>query len=110
MSNEDVVKVNGQLRGYSGVVQFKLLSDEDRTTYDLSLTLANGEGAAVTLVCHDVQNLELNPAGNGFEQMLRLQVTDMRDDGLDRVHYSVEEMEQETLFLHCSSVEVQTAA
>jgi hypothetical protein len=109
MKTVDVVRVNQQLVGFSEVVQFNLAVDAERTAYTLSLTLANEDGVSLTLVCGDVQNLELNPAGNGFEQMVRLKVTDMRDDGLDRVHYSVEEMEHETLFLHCASLEVKTA-
>ncbi len=109
MKTVDVNTLNQQLRGYSEVTQLNLVADAERTTFELSLTLANEEGAALVLVCGDVQNLELNPAGNGFEQMLRLEVTDMREDGLDRVHYSVEEMEHETLFLHCASIEVRKA-
>jgi hypothetical protein len=109
MKTVDVKKVNEQLFGFTEVVEFNLVSDLGRTPYQLSLTLANDEGASLVVICHDVQNLELNPAGNGFEQMMRLQVTDMREDGLDRVHYSLEEMEHETLFLHCASLEVKTA-
>jgi hypothetical protein len=107
MKTVDVKKLNEQLRGFSEVVQFNLAADVDRTAYTLSLTLANENGESLTLVCVDVQNLELNPAGNGFDQMMLLKVSDMREDGLDRIHYSVEEMEHETLFLHCSSLEVK---
>ena len=103
----NVSELNEQLRGFSEVLEFHLAADAERATYTLSVRLANEDGGSLTLVSHDVQNLELNPAGNGFEQMMRLRITDMRDDGLDRICFSVEEMEHETLFLHCASVEVK---
>ena len=52
------------------------------------------------------QNLELNPAGNGFERLFELQVEDVRDDGLNRINFSLEELKRETLFLHCYNIEV----
>jgi hypothetical protein len=105
MKTVDVKTMNEQLRGFSEVAQFNLAAEQN--AYTLKLTLANEDGASLTLVCVDVQNLELNPAGNGFEQMMLLKITDMREDGLERIHFSVEEMEHETLFLHCASVEVK---
>ncbi len=106
MKTVDVEKLNQQLRGFSEVLRFDLAQAID-SAYLLRLTLMHEDGASLTLVCDDVQNLELNPAGNGFQQMLRLEVTDMRENGLDRIHFSVEEMEHETLFLHCADIDVQ---
>jgi len=107
MTEVEVEKLNKELRGFSDLVQFDLMASADGTKYGLSLTLANADGKRIVLVCGDVQHLELNPAGNGFEQMFRLEVADLRDHGLDRIHFNVEEMENETLFLHCATVELQ---
>ena len=77
-------------------------------TFDLHLTLAHPKDPAktVAVLFHDVQNLELNPNGEGFHQLLHLQITDLSDEQLDRIRFSVEELERETLFLHCASIEL----
>jgi hypothetical protein len=76
------------------------------STYDLKLTVGRKGEPAAKLLCRDVQNLELNPTGDGFDQLLHLQVEDLRDDHLDRIHFSLEEVERETLFLHCAEIEL----
>jgi hypothetical protein len=98
----DAAAINAGLKHKTELVAFELVRLGEH--YDLKLTLAAKDGEEAVLVCSDVQNLELNPAGNGFAQMVQLEVTDMREDGLDRIHFSVEEMERETLFLHCAGV------
>jgi hypothetical protein len=98
----DVAAINQALRGKIEVLAFELVRLGDR--YGLKLTLGRSTEPELVLLCEDVQNLELNPAGNGFAQMLQLEVTDMREDGLDRIRFSVEEMEREALFLHCAHV------
>ena len=74
--------------------------------YDLTLIVGRNGEPAVTLLCRDVQNLELNPTGDGFDQLLHLQVEDLREDNLARIHFSLEELERETLFLHCAAIEL----
>jgi hypothetical protein len=98
----DVAAINAGLKHKAELLAFELVRLGER--YDLKLTLGGRAGDEVVLVLSDVQNLELNPGGNGFAQMVRLEVTDMREDGLDRVHFSLEEMERETLFLHCAGI------
>jgi hypothetical protein len=105
----DVKKLNKTLVGFPELRRFDLAFDAAHQGYRLTLTLADKADATLTLHFHDVQNLELNPAGSGFERFIQLQVEDMREDGLDRVHYSVEELERETLFLHCAEIEILEA-
>jgi hypothetical protein len=93
----DVAAINQALRGKTELLAFELVRLGDR--YGLKLTLGRSTEPELFLLCEDVQNLELNPAGNGFAQ-----VTDMREDGLDRIRFRVEEMEREALFLHCAHV------
>ena len=100
----DVGALNRRLKGKSELVSFELIRAGDH--FNLKLSLAEKAGEPITLVCTDVQNLELNPTGDGFEQMLRLEISDLREDGLDRIRFSVEELERETLFLHCAEITV----
>jgi hypothetical protein len=106
MKHVDAAKLNKALTGYTELIRFDLKRDD--VGFRLKLALGNEGKARVTLVCRDVQNLELNPAGNGFARLIRLEVTDMREDGLERIHFSVEEVERETLFLHCAEIELGT--
>ena len=92
------------LRGFTEVRGFALTFDVETSTYELRLALANGAGTVKTLVCRDVQNLELNATGEGFEQMPRLRIEDVSADGLGRIRYTVDELETEAIFLHCGEV------
>ena len=102
----DTVAITRSLQGFTELRHFELTCDSNSLLYDLKLTLANQNEQTVTLVCHDVQNLELNPGGDGFHQLLLLRVEDVRDNGLDRIHFTVDELENETLFLHSAQVEL----
>jgi hypothetical protein len=96
--------MNQALKGATELLAFDLrLAGK---AYDLKLTVGRKGVAAATLLCRDVQNLELNPTGDGFDQLLHLQVEDLREDNLDRIHFSLEELERETLFLHCAEIEL----
>jgi hypothetical protein len=107
MNAVDVGKLNRALHGCVELVRFDLSRDAEGQRFDLHLTLADGKGRSVSVVCRDVQNLELNPAGNGFEKMCLLEVSDMSGDGLDRIRFCVEEVKRETLFLHCADLELR---
>lgn len=100
--------INTALAGAKDLLSFDLTLTP--SGYTLRLTLGRKGAMAATLLCTGVQNLELNPTGDGFEQMFDLRVTDLREDGLDRIHYSVEELERETLFLHCAEIELVAQA
>jgi hypothetical protein len=103
----DVAAINQALKNATELLAFDLRLTGQ--TYDLKLTVGRSGSPAATLLCRDVQNLELNPTGDGFDQLLHLHVEDLRDDHLDRIHFSLEELERETLFLHCAAIElVQT--
>jgi hypothetical protein len=99
-----VQAINAALEGAKDLLAFDLKHTPGG--YTLHLTLGRKGIPAATVLCTDVQNLELNPTGDGFEQMYTLLVTDMRDDGLDRIHYSIEELERETIFLHCAGIQL----
>lgn len=103
-ASPDVKAINVALVGAKDLLAFDLkLTPEG---YTLRLTLGRKGVPAATLLCTDVQNLEVNSSGEGFEQMYDLLVTDMREDGLDRIHYSLEELERETIFLHCAGIQL----
>lgn len=107
-TSPDVKAINAALVGSKDLLAFDLgLTPEG---YTLRLTLGKKGVPAATLLCTDVQNLELNSTGEGFEQVYNLLVTDMREDGLDRIHYSLEELERETIFLHCASIQLILAS
>ncbi len=97
----DLDKVNAALVGFTRIVRFDLQSNG--THFELALTLAKRHGAdRLTLRCREVQHLELNPTGDGFAELTKLQISDLREEGLDRVQFALEEIENETLFLHCA--------
>ena len=107
-------EVNAALTGYTALLRFDLRAGpvaglRGKPPFQLALTLANRQGQTRTLVFNDVQNLELNPNGERFDQMLELQVEDLSADGLDRIRFSVEELAGETLFLHCAEVRMEEA-
>ena len=105
MSMLDVKAMNAALKGKTELLGFEL--KRGATGYELKMTLGRDGKAEIALVCGDVQNLELNPAGNGFEAMLELKIADMRDEGLERINFSVEEFAHEALFLHCADVKLK---
>lgn len=109
MKTSDVATMNDALNGHTELVSLELTRTAEARRFDLHLALADGKDRRVLLVCHDVQNLELNPAGNGFDKMCSLEISDMSGDGLDRIRFCVEETRRETLFLHCAGVEVREA-
>ncbi len=98
----DLRSVNAALDGETELMRFDLVRVDGR--YRLALTLGRNGKPGVQLCFSDVQNLELNPAGDGFDRLLRLVVEDLVEDGLDRIRYGVEERERETLFLHCADL------
>lgn len=100
--------ITRELRGFTELRHFDLEWDSVRSTFTLRLVLANHGEMIKTLLCRDVQNLELNPTGDGFHQILQLRVIDVRADGLDRIHFTIDELEHETLFLHCADLEFDT--
>lgn len=102
----NVEAITVELRGFTELRQFDLQWDLVASYFTLRLTLADEDGLTKTLVCRDVLNLELNPTGHGFHQIIQLRVIDMRSDGLDRIRFTIDELEHETLFLHCADLEV----
>ena len=102
----DAALATRALRGFNDVRGFALALDVATSLYNLRLTLANAAGETQTLACSDVQNLELNATGEGFEQMPLLRIEDVRADGLERIHYTIEELETEAIFLHCAEIEL----
>lgn len=94
------------LRGFVDVREFALALDTSTSRYSLRLTLADATGNTKTLHCGDVQNLEFNATGEGFEQMPLLRIEDVRGDGLDRICYTIDELETEAIFLHCAQIEL----
>ena len=100
----DIGAINKALKNATELLAFNLHLSGN--TYELKLTVGRKRVPAATLLCRDVQNLELNPTGDGFDQLLHLQVEDLREDNLDRIHFSLEELERETLFLHCAAIEL----
>jgi hypothetical protein len=104
----DIAAINQALKGATELLALDLRLTGK--TYDLKLTVGRKGIPAATLLCSDVQNLELNPTGDGFDQLLHLQVEDHRDDNLDRIHFSLEESQRETLFLHCAAIELAPPA
>ena len=100
----DAASITRALRGFIDHRAFALTLDPSTSHYSLRITLADASGKTVTLLCTDVQNLELNATGEGFEQLPLLRIEDVRADGLERICYTVDELETEAIFLHCAEV------
>lgn len=93
----------------AGVSLLRYELEAEGSQFRVTLTLIDRAGAKHTLVCRDVQNLELLPEGDALLKPLRLTLSDLREDGLDRVHFSLEEMDRDTLFLHCAALSFDEA-
>ncbi len=102
----DAEMTTRKLRGFTELRGFALSLEAANSRYSLRLTLAKASGEVQTLLCSDVQNLELNATGEGFEQMPLLRIEDVRADGLERIHYTIDELETEAIFLHCAEIEL----
>jgi hypothetical protein len=109
MSEFAAAAINKALKGFTELRRFDLHLVQ-AGVFALDLHLANNKAATLHLRFHDVRNLELNPTAEGFEQMIRLEVEDLADQGLDRIKFIVDELERETLFLHCGAVEIVAQA
>ena len=103
----DIPALNKALTGFTDLIRFDLSADHEHHRYDLILTLLNPKKQKLTLICQDVSNLELNPTGDDFRTLRRLQISDLSADKLDRIHYAVEELDSESLFLHCAEIRLQ---
>ena len=90
------------------LVSFELAAEGVRFTATLSLV--DRAGAKHTLVCRDVQNLELLPEGDALTKPMQLEIADLRADGLARIGFSLEELSRDTLFLHCAGLEMEGLA
>ena len=104
-SAADLPSLNATLAAGLTLTRYELASVDDG--FRVTLTLTDRDGAKLVLICRDVQNLELLPEGDTLSKPMRLQVTDMREDRLDRVSFSVEELDRDTLFLHCAGLSVE---
>lgn len=106
-SGPDVVAMERALKSFTELRHLDLTYDLSSKSYVLRLTLARpGSEETKTLVCRNVQNLELNPEGGNFSQFLSLHLEDNRADGLGQIYFTVDELEQGTLFFHCSHLEL----
>ena len=103
----DLEAINKALTGFTDLIRFDLSADHADHRFDLILTLVNKQGRKLTLVCQDVAHLELNPTGEDFRQLPELHITDLRAENLDRIHFAVEELSSERLFLHCGQLRLQ---
>lgn len=103
----DLDRLNRMLGAGVHLMRFTLEPEGGR--FMARLELIDTAGAKHTLVCRDVQNLELTPEGDALTRPMRLQVEDMREDRLDRVRFSLEETDRDTLFLHCDDLGLDPA-
>ena len=89
----------------AGVHLLRFELEAEGVRFHATLSLADRTGVKHTLLCRDVQNLELLPEGDALTKPMNLEVADLRVDGLDRIGFSVEEISRDTLFLHCAGLE-----
>ncbi len=99
----DLRALNRMLGAGVSLVRYALEAEGKR--FDATLVVADKLGARHTLRCRDVQNLELLPEGDALSKPMRLEVADLREDKLDRVHFSLEELDRDLLFLHCAELQ-----
>ncbi len=103
----DANALNKAIRGFTELRHFDLTHDLSSDRFTLRLTLAElSQENTLTLLCHGVLNLELNPTGRQFRQFIQLHIEDVRDHGLEGIHFTVDEQENETIFFHCASLEL----
>jgi hypothetical protein len=80
------------------------LNDEG-LTYDLSLSMSASESFesdAVLIRFTDVSNFSARDIGGGLTQMMHLKVTEL-NSGWDRMHYQLDELEDNNMFFYFSS-------
>ena len=88
----------------AGVRLLRYSLEAEGPRFAVTLTLEDKAGAQHELLFGDVQNLELVPDGDALLKPMRLHLDDLRGDGLDRVRFSLEELDRDTLFLHCAEL------
>lgn len=91
----------------TGVSLLRYVLEADGVRFNVTLSLVDRTGSKRELVCRDVQHLELIPEGDALTKSMRLAVEDLRGESLDRTHFSLEELDRDTLFLHCAALEME---
>jgi len=93
------------LRGYTVVKELRFSSSSPYWKSILHLMLENDDGEIRTVEFDDVQQLELREF-SGFSQLMLIQVDDLRQDKLDRVHFRVRDTENGRISFVCAAARI----
>jgi hypothetical protein len=77
--------------------------------YDLRLELQDDDGNTIKLLCHDISNLSISKFGGGLTQLMRLCVTDVSENQLDRVAIHITDLEHKIITFDCLAAEMKSA-
>lgn len=99
----------------SGYSQYKIISklefniDFEAKIYNLKLVLSKDNIESLDTICMNfgcVSNFSVKELGGGINQLLYLQIKDIRDRQWDRVNYEVSEFERESIYFFCQDVKI----
>jgi hypothetical protein len=101
-------KLTDRLSGFTQLRELNLSVDPQDGSCTLCFVLSkldSNDSSDISVACSDVQRLNLSAVGS-TPQLMFLKVEDISSQQLDRVNYSVEEIEHETISFVCRSVEL----
>lgn len=100
-----IAELNEQLVSHNCLRRLSIQLNDEELTYDVTLSMAMSENFASDTVLvrfTDVSNFSSRDIGGGLTQMMHLNVSKL-DSGLDRIHYELNEREDNKLSFCFSS-------
>ena len=101
----DIAELNELLLTHTCLRGLNIQLNDEELTYDLSLSMSASESFesdAVRIRFTDVSNFSSRDIGGGLTQMMHLNVTEL-NSGWDRMHYQLDELEDNMLSFYFSS-------
>lgn len=102
------MKLIHALRGFTTLLYFEFSVEElESGDYKLVMILAESEFKSAKVIRAEflgVTNLCVKDFGGGMVQLLLLTIEDVRDKQLDRINYSISELEKDNISFMCRAV------
>lgn len=98
-----IESINKQLIGFNVVKNLTIEINPFTLSYDLTLILAESEqlfAKELTVKFEDISQLNLANFGGGLMHFIHLHITKL-NDGLERQHYEITELEDELIDFRC---------
>ncbi|MBC7880095.1 MAG: hypothetical protein H7Y37_02070 [Anaerolineae bacterium] len=101
--------INSEYHQYKIISKMEFNIDFEAKIYNLKLVLAKDDIESSDTIRMDfgcVSNFSVKELGGGINQLLYLQIKDIRDRQWDRVNYEVSEFERESVYFFCQDVKI----